>query len=465
MPQRHRSRPSPVSAPLILAAVFWAALVLTGGASRADALGQLPTRAMAALVLLIVILWRFKVDVARDRAALAILAAMAALLVLQLVPLPASVWTSLPGREGIARIALLTGEPQIFRPISMSPDATLNALFSLSAPITMAVVVACLSAVDRARLVGVVLAGVMLSAFVGAVQFTGAILDNPFINDTPGASSGMFANRNHQALFLAIGILLAPCWAFIGERSKQQKLALWRPSAAAGLMLLFALMILATGSRAGLLLAAIAIVLAPIMVWREVARLTAGLPRWVLPTAIAGLFAAFAVLFFISISAGRAVSFNRVVSMDVGEDMRTRGLPVVLEMIRTYFPVGTGAGTFDPLFRMHEPFALLKLTYFNHAHDDYLEILLDTGLAGGVLLLIAVAWWGLRSIPAWRMLTDGQSTLSRLGSGVILLTLVASAVDYPARTPIIMAVLAIASAWLVDGGARSRPLRTSNQHL
>ena len=61
----------------------------------------------------------------------------------------------------------------------------------------------------------------------------------------------------------------------------------------------------------------------------------------------------------ISVAAGRAVSINRALTVDAGQDMRARGLPTVLEMIRTYFPFGSGLGGFDPIFRIHEPFELL----------------------------------------------------------------------------------------------------------
>ncbi len=83
-------------------------------------------------------------------------------------------------------------------------------------------------------------------------------------------------------------------------------------------------------------------------------------------------------------------------------------------MIRTYFPVGSGLGGFDPLFRMHEPFELLKPTYFNHAHNDWLEIALDAGGAGIALLFGSILWWGMASARAWRS-ADGSVT-ARLGS-------------------------------------------------
>lgn len=114
--------------------------------------------------------------------------------------------------------------------------------------------------------------------------------------------------------------------------------------------------------------------------------------------------------------------------------------------------MGSGFGGFDPIFRLHEPFALLKPTYFNHAHNDFLEIVLDAGLPGLILLMLAIGWWMWGSIDAWRSRGE-DAGLRRTGSIMLLMVFAASVFDYPARTPIIMAVIVIAAIWL-SGYAR-----------
>src|SRR5690606_2789019 len=98
-------------------------------------------------------------------------------------------------------------------------------------------------------------------------------------------------------------------------------------------------------------------------------------------------------------------------------------------------------------------------SYFNHAHNDLLEIVLDAGLPGLLLLGWAIIWWFWRTIAVWRR-REVQHPLPRLGSGILLLTIVASITDYPARTPMNMAVVVIAAVWLSGGRERTRP-RTS----
>jgi O-antigen ligase len=451
---------------LVLAAFFWLALAATGGASRMDVFGQVGAKLWATALVIVIIFSGRTVNVVHDRFAVLVLAAMAVLLCVQLIPLPAWLWPRLPGRGIFTEIALMIGGTQPARPLSIVPDATLNALLALLVPAAALLSVACLSAAERVRLIGIVLISVVVSALIGLVQFAGISIDNPLVNETLGASSGVFANRNHQALFLAVGIVLAPCWALASsEASGQGRFRVHRAVPALGLVLWFILMIMATGSRAGLVIGAVAVLAALGIVLRDARRLAASLPRWIAPVMIAFALGCVGLVVWLSLSADRAVSLNRVASMDVEQDMRVRALPVVWSMIGEYFPVGTGAGAFDPIFRIHEPFSLLKPTYFNHAHNDYLEVILDTGLPGLLILLAALVWWGWKSIRVWGSDAGAAAKTGRLGSTVILLVLIASAVDYPARTPLIMALLVVAAAWLADGARGLDALRTSKQSV
>src|SRR3546814_14127035 len=75
-----------------------------------------------------------------------------------------------------------------------------------------------------------------------------------------------------------------------------------------------------------------------------------------------------------------------------------------------------------------EPFRLLKPTYFNHAHNDFLEVVLDGGLPAALLLLVAIGWYAIASIRAWRA-RGRHSVLPKLGSSILLLVFVATAFD------------------------------------
>ncbi len=432
---------SGASISLLLLCVLLFALGLAGGASRADALGQIVVRTAAAAALCVAILAGARLPRREYGPVGLLLLAALGLALLQLVPLPPDVWQSLPGRALFSEASAVSGQAQPWRPWSITPGATANAAASLLVPATALTLMSNLDPKERALVPGLILALVAVSALIGMLQFAGAGFNNPLVNDTPGEVSGMMANRNHFALLLACGCALAPVWAFADRPTT------WRVPIALGLIVLFALVLLASGSRTGLLVGATGCLLGFAIVWQSISRMMRRYPRWVLPTAIAGTVAALSMLVVISITADRAVAINRVSQLDFSDDTRGRALPTVLSMIETYFPFGSGLGGFDATFRRHEPFNLLKVTYFNHAHNDFLEIALDAGALGILLLAGGIVWWSRATLRAWKG-NGGRQAYAKLGSALLLLVMIASLFDYPARTPLIMALMVVAGLWL-----------------
>lgn len=432
-------------------------LVLAGGASRADVPGQAIVRGAAAVALAIAALFAARPEDRAPCIVLALLAAAAILTLLQLVPLPPAWWSTLPGHSLLSQ-AIAGDQP--WRPLSIQPGATLNAVMSLVVPAAVLLLAAATRRSEREKIMTALLILVAASAFLGLMQFSGSTLNSPLINDSPGEVSALFANRNHFALFLAFGCLLAPVWGtWTGHHAS------WRIPLAIGMLVLFLLIILASGSRAGLAIGmvgtAIGLTIARQMSHRQRRRL----PRWAEPAIGAIIIVATTALVSASLLSGRAQSIDRLLTVDTANDMRSRGLPTVVGAVKAYFPTGAGFGSFDTVFRIHEPFELLKPTYFNHAHDEYLEVLIDGGLPGFVLLAFALGWWLVASFKVWRHKPSSQVMLGRIGSGLLLLLALASAFDYPARTPLIMAILVLAAAWLEWGAAVQTALPTNKPDL
>jgi O-antigen ligase len=446
----------------VLLAMLLIVLWLAGGASRPDVLGQPVVRGATVALLIIAVLMGERPVLGHLRPVAWLLAAAIGLALIQQVPLPPSLWPSLPGHADFLPAATLSGQPQPWRPLAIVPGAALNATFALIVPLATFVFMAGLDSRGRRLLPGFLLGCIAASMLVGLLQVSGARFDNPLINETIGYVGGTFANRNHFALYLALGCLAAPVWAVRASRGTR-----WRYLLAAGLVLLFALVILASGSRAGTVLGALGIALGIAIVAGEVRRSLKRRPTWLAPALAAGAVALLLIFVVASIVADRAVSVDRALAVDIEGDMRSRALPTVLAMVIEYFPFGSGLGGFDPIFRMHEPFALLKPTYFNHAHNDWLEVVLDAGLPGLALLAAAVGWWLWASVGAWR----SGKLIPRLGSSMLFLIMLASAFDYPARTPMMMAVVVIAASWLAEvrerqpAQRRGAALPSTGQHL
>lgn len=442
---------------IVLCGVLW----MAGGASRADQPGQVVVRGAAWSCIVLAMLFAPPPNWRSVRPVAIILAAAIVLVSLQLIPLPPGVWRHLPGRSDLAEAAVLSGQMQPWRPLAIVPGMAVNALGSLVVPAAVVLLVAGSTQTDRARLPGFMLLLVILTAFVGALQFSGVALGNPIVNYSPGDVSGNFANRNHFALFLALGCAIAPAWAFYGRHRPG-----WRAPTALGLVALFILLVLASGSRAGVLLAICGSVAGMVLVRRHIRHALDGKPRWLFPMIVTIIVVTIAAIVALSISSDRAVSINRVIATEGSEDMRARALPTVVGMIGTYLPVGAGFGSFEPLFRKDESFALLKPTYFNHAHNDFLEVVLEGGMPGALLLIAALGWFGYTTLKAWRN-SGHEDREARLASVLILLIIAGSIVDYPGRTPLIMAIIVIAGSGLVRNGQPMavRTLPKRGQHL
>lgn len=443
-----RSAERAAALPFWLLAAFLLILFIAGGASRADVLGQPLVRFFAWGILIGFVLFArsFRWP---DAGPALLLGAATLVVVLQLIPLPPGWWSNLPGRQILAEAAIVTGQPQPWRPLSMSPGATVNALGSLIVPALILLLAAQLSREQQRQGVTLMLVLVLVGSLLALLQFSGGRLDNPFINDPPGAVAGNFANRNHMALFLAIGCLIAPFWAFRGD-----KVGRWRVVAGIGLLPLLLLVILATGSRTGIALGLAGTVLGLAISWRTLTRELQALPGKLRLSLFGGFAAAVVGVLVLSFTRGRAVAVDRALALESAEDLRTQVLPTILAMLERYFPAGSGFGTFDPVYRITEPDALLQPNYLNQAHNDWLGVLLDGGLAGALVLAAAVGWWAVASVRAWR--ARPPRDLPRIGSSVILLVFLASIVDYPARTPMIMGLIALAATWLASNGSSTK---------
>ena len=426
-----------------LLTIFWViTLMFSGGASRIDVLGQTVVHLVAWLILLICTLFLEQPNWRRYSALIWFFACVVGVIAMQLVPLPPAIWHALPGRGEFAGLTDILGREDVWRPVSISPGLTFGSLGSLVVVVTTFCLIVSLRRDEYARLMSLLLAIAVASGFVGVMQFAGSGFDNPLVNDTPREVSGLFANRNHFALLLAIACTIVPVWAFSKERR-----ASWRVGAALGLLAFFLPLILATGSRAGVVLAVAGLILGSATVkrqgldrFRELGRLGRVVTIGTATCVIGGVLLA-------SVLLGRAASVDRAVDLGVGGGIRGEAMVTITSMISAYFPVGTGFGTFDPAYRIAEPSQTLRPKYLNQAHNEFLQIILEGGLPGLIFVIVALVWFWRMS---WILWTNDGGRLGRLGSSVLLLIMLASIIDYPARTPLIMALATIAAIWIND---------------
>jgi O-antigen ligase len=186
--------------------------------------------------------------------------------------------------------------------------------------------------------------------------------------------------------------------------------------------------IVMAGSRSGLLVGGLGFLGAAAIVWGRYPLRWSGRSRrlWILPV---GGMALLTVLVASAAFLGRAQAIDRLLAADPMADKRTRTLSTVTDVLWTYFPIGSGFGSFDVAFRQAEPFRLLEGTYFNQAHDDLIQVILEGGIVGLALLVTLLIWLGWSTIRAWRGPGSSQAgACARASSTALLLLVLASTV-------------------------------------
>jgi O-antigen ligase len=435
---------------------------LTGGASRVDSWAQLAVQFVAIAMIACAIV-KFDVAAAKASKGVLLFAGLCCLLVVaQMVPLPFALWAGMPGHDFYAQGALLAGVEPSARPWSMSPDLTRAALVGLLPPI--AALFAMLMSKQRSDYVilTLLLALALFSGALGLAQLSGGS-ESPlrfYAVTNEDSPVGVFANRNHQAILMVIAIAMAGCWAALGRRTLGGLPTRW---VAAALMVFFVPVILLNGSRNGMLLAPLALIAG--MVFLRKSRSGRKL-RW---GTIAAVLAGVAVTTGASIYFSRALAFERLLSSDLSSEGRVLVVRPGLQMVRDFFPFGTGVGTFDPLYRRYEPFAALSTRYMNEAHNDLLQLAIETGLFGLALLAVFVVWWGLTVTRLWKRSRESQGgyEIQWLGAFVTAILLLASLTEYPLRTPLFEVLFVVASCWMLrekpsGQGAAEAPVRSAS---
>jgi len=442
----------------IVAAGLGVVLVLAGGASRHDEIQQAVVRC-AALLAIGASLWPLDVSALRRNPAIMAAIGMAwLLLLLQLVPLPPAVWAALPGREAYARIAEASGAV-VWRPLSVSPDLTLNALAALLPATAMALAVMHLDFRGRARMAAAVVIVAVASGLLGLGQVaTGAL--RLYRETSQDSAVGLFANRNHQAALMACALPLTAALAGLSIRADADRRLVLALGPATMLFLLSALV--ATGSRMGLLLGLIGLMGAG-WTWRA-----AGQRLWparrgaqlgfggALGLALAGLAA--------TIARGGAV--GRFAPADIAGETRLAMLGPLLTTAKAFMPLGAGFGTFDGVYRQFEPHALLSTIYMNQAHNEPLQLAIEGGIPALALLAVFLVWWGGSVWAATRRDLDarpeqgGRRRAMAMAAATVSVVLMASSlVDYPLRTPLLSALFALACVELAAAVRARHPAR------
>ena len=364
---------------------------------------------------------------------------------LQLIPLPATVWADLGPRHTIAEGFQILGIGVPPEPLSLNPASGLDSLLAIIPPIAI------FAAMVRARayrpqwLAIALIAGTIAGIALGALQVasSGAVQSPWYLYEetSNGRGVGFFANADHMATLLIVAIpFLAAIIAAARTATMQRYSAVVAMVVGAALLVLVGLAL--NGSLAGyglalpVLAASLLVVLPP----------TSRLRLWIAALAVLLMIGAVTALETTAIGSG---SIGTHASNAV--ESRAQLLSTTSKAAADFMPFGSGLGSFRSVYHLYEQPQQVTEIYVVHAHNDYVELALELGIAGILLMLLFLAWWAAAVWRMWRTAEAGP--FARAAAIASAAVLIHSLADFPLRTAAIAACFGMCMALLADSRA------------
>jgi O-antigen ligase len=360
----------------------------------------------------------------------------------------------LQGRE-------VLGLPPGWAPVSLAPYTTFSNLLFLLPPVAIVVAVVNTRAEGTLWIAVALIAATFAGVLLGLLQVgSGNPIASPWYLyrfSNFGFATGFFANSNHMASLLLVALpfifaLGLTASARVKKDPRKRYSILGLTVAGAGVA---AIGIAMNGSLAGaglLLPVAVASLLLLVRPSARVAWAIGGL----------GVVAVAAFLALLSSPIGERLAMSGAsTSMSTRQEILAHSV----DALKEFNWVGSGIGTYAEIYPLFEDPDAIGPTYVNHAHSDYIEIAVETGVAGILLLALFLGWWLMtlrRTVTAPNASLFARAGL--IGSAAILLH---SLVDYPLRTSALSAAFAFCLAVMLlsrDSARSSKDLREA-RHL
>jgi O-antigen ligase len=447
-------------APFYLTALLLALVFVTGGGSYDRGWGDVLCELLALPVLgLGIAQWLRAPRGAPWWLATATVLGLVLLLALYQTGLPAAL-VDTAGRRALDADLQSTGLRLAGR-WSLSPVASERGAWSVLPALALFFATVASPARQQARLARLVVVLAAASMLLGFLQL-GAPQQSPLnlFPEWPTVYGGFFASFNHQATALAIASLLAIALALDGgDRDAFHEPSRWSRAPWIALAATMLLSLPLTGSRAIIVLALGAV--AALLLLRLHARRAQGRGRRTIIPSLALVTATG----FLAVVGWQWLQVDRV------EELRTHVATATLAAAQPLAPLGGGLGAFVPWFQQELPLQLRAHYFFNHAHNEYAQWWLEGGVAAMLVLLLALATLAIAGTRVLRpLLSPGARSRPPLRGAAALIAIVVvlahSVVDYPMRTPALMAVTAVLAAFVVSqaGTGRAAPMRTPADH-
>lgn len=428
--------------------------LILGGASAGGFWGNMGLQLIAIPIIVWALAAKRSAPMAPSARQLVVLLVLSILwVVLQLVPLPPSIWTQLPGREPIARGFELLGQPTPWMPISLAPYKSVSSALWLLPAVAVLLGILRLGNFKSNWIAWTIVAVAIVSVVIGGLQLVGGKGSPWYFYQVTnyGSTTGFFSNANHFATLLVVTL---PFLAALYLTGRSRGGSIQRSS---GLFVLLAgavaVVFVGIGTNrsiAGLGLSVPVLAGSALMILSRKRRLPAWSAGIVLVLVLGSIALAFSAPFQNNLTGeeARGTQSSRYTSF-------TRSLDATAD----YLPLGSGVGTFPEIYPQYEDPNVVNRFYMNHVHGDYIELALETGVPGVILILLFLIWWLRRAIGVWR--SDEPDYFARAATIASAAILAHSVVDYPLRTAAVSALLAMSCALMAEPRARTKRRRAS----
>ena len=439
----------------LLAAIFLALALAVGGGGSPAPLPEIILECLAALFAVLWVLGMLDAPQWRrvPRSAWMIAGIIAAVPILQLIPLPPLLWHALPGRSVELDALTLIGEQSSWRTWSLAPTRTLTALLSLGPPLLLLAMTSALDESGRLTLIRSIALMAAFTLILGALQYAGPD-DSPLhlYGDPSAGLAGFQANQNSTADLLLVAIMTGP---LLIRRLAERRLIPNRSS----IVLLFSgtaiitgvFSVVMTSSRMG-----ISILPIPVLTSLWILR------PWLHITRRTMLIALFAILVAVPVSVMLAqanpVLAGIIARFDFAHELRPQLWRDGLFVAQKYFPFGVGMGDFVPAYIADERLEVIMQRMPNRAHNELIELTTEAGLLGlGALAAVCLLLFRQvsRTLRGAHKRSPELICFAVTALGILALH---SMVDYPFRSLSLASLGAVCAGLLLT--SRRRELST-----
>src|SRR5690606_30832120 len=131
----------------------------------------------------------------------------------------------------------------------------------------------------------------------------------------------------------------------------------------------------------------------------------------------------------------------RWMQVEAIDELRAPLRAITGDIAARFAPMGAGVGSYVPVFEQEAPRDLLMGSYVNHAHNEYAQWWLEAGVQAIIAMLLGAGALALtlRGLLRQSAHARGLGVTALVALGAVLAH---SLVDYPLRTPAMLAVTA-----------------------